>query len=128
MKRRRTMLLAVTATSMAAAIACTPDPGQPMGKVGRPDYAPPPDVEAGTEDAGDASMAPVGDVAMTPDAAPPKDVRDAGATPKKPDASAPKVGSPADLHPDWVGTTATVDDRGAQPAVGTTARVNDTKK
>ena len=42
MKRRRTMLLCVTATSMTAALGCTP--AHPVGIVGRPDYQPPPDL------------------------------------------------------------------------------------
>lgn len=108
------MLLCVTATSMAAAAACTPAP-QPVGIVGRPDYREP---EAGAaEDAIDAS-APV-----TADATPA--VADAG--------RAGKAGGGFDAstfpspHPDRVGTTANVNDD-VSPTVGTTARVPDKKK
>lgn len=120
MKRRRTMLLCVTATSMAAsAAACS---GEPIGKVGRPDsdtY-----FDAGAPDA-EASAAAT-DAPPVVDALPAFAIgkiavdRDAGPPPNAP---------PPNAHPDRVGTTATVDD-GAPlaPTVGTTAHVPDKKK
>lgn len=119
MKRRRTMLLAVTATSVAAVIACTPDPDrQPVGKVAPHDFHPEPSVDAAADDAGDGAVPLPGDATPTPDAsvAPPKPKADGG----KP------LAMPPDFHPDRVGTTANVDD--VSPTVGTTAHVPDKKK
>ncbi len=121
MKRRRTMLLCVTATSMAAsAAACS---GEPIGKIGRPDSetyvdAGAPDAEASAPAATDAPPVvdtppafAIGKIAVD---------RDAGPPPKAP---------PPNAHPDRVGTTATVDDGSTlAPTVGTTAHVPDKKK
>lgn len=111
MKRQRKMLLCVTATSMAAAVGCTP--AQPVGIVGRPDYT---ELEAGSPDAVEASAHVATEATPVPDAGWVGKVavdRDAG--------------GPPNAHPDRVGTTANVDDSFA-PSVGTTARVPDKKK
>lgn len=113
--KRRKMLLCVTATSMATAVACTPA-AQPVGFVGRPDDSPTREVEAGAlDDAGDAPV---------PDGVPP--VRDAGNVGRVA-ADRDAAPSPPNFHPDRVGTSATVDDSLA-PSVGTTAHVPDKKK
>jgi hypothetical protein len=121
MKRRRTMLLCVTATSMAAsAAACS---GEPIGKIGRPDsdtY-----VDAGAPDAEASAPAAT-------DAPPVVDTLPVGAIGKiavDRDAGPPSNAHPPNAHPDRVGTTATVHDGGPPvPTVGTTARVPDQKK
>jgi len=114
MKRQRKMLLCVTATSMAAAVGCTP--AQPVGIVGRPDYT---ELEAGSPDAVEAS-APV-----TTEATP---VPDAGWVGKIGKVAVDRdAGRAPEFHPDRVGTTAIVDDS-LSPTVGTTARVPDKKK
>lgn len=103
MKRRRNMLLCVTATSMAATLGCTPA-AQPVGIVGRPDYM---ERDAGSEEDAMEAAAPVDDSPVV------------GRSAHVPDAGPPP------FHPDRVGTTAVVDD---SPSVGTTAHVPDKKK
>jgi hypothetical protein len=114
-KRRRTMLLCVTATSMAAVVGCTPSPDEhPVGTVAHPVYEPPPQEEAGPSSPADPADAAA---ATAPTARTPVD------------ASAPQVIGRAPLHPPdvvRVGTTAEPPD--TSPEVGTTARVPDTKK
>ncbi len=117
MKRRKTMLLCVTATSMAAVVGCTPAEG-PVGKVGRPDYAEP---DASSEDAAATQTVQ----ASPPVGVEPAPILDAGKVGKI--AVERDAGKLPEFHPDRVGTTAVVDDD-VSPTVGTTARVPDKKK
>jgi hypothetical protein len=121
MKRRRNMLLCVTATSMAAAVSCQApsDPPRPVGTVTSPRDMQP------TMDAG----------------SPPANADDGVGTAEQPDASSAMgavsrdAGSPhvtigrTPIHmpdPSRVGTTATPRDFG--PTVGTTAHAPDSQK
>ncbi|CAN5627047.1 hypothetical protein BH09MYX1_BH09MYX1_37420 [soil metagenome] len=117
------MLLCVTATSMAAVVACTPSP-QPVGTVGRPDHYPDPEIEAGAPEAADGGDTRDAAVLVTADPKP-----DAGALVTADPKRAPDAGAarPPAFHPDRVGTTATLNDDFA-PTVGTTAHVPDKKK
>jgi hypothetical protein len=123
MKRRRTMLLCVTATSMVAAVGCRES--QPVGTVAHPmDMRQ--EAEAGAEPTSDE----MGKVAMVPDAGRSAEQRDASST----TAAAPRdagiaphvIGRTPLRPPDpaRVGTTANAPDV-EPPSVGTTANVPD---
>lgn len=123
MKRPRKMLLSVTATSMAAVVgACSGSPGEPIGKIGRPEVETP--ADAGTPDVGASASAAT---SAATDAPPVVDAGPVGPVGKV--AADRDAGLAPNAHPDRVGTTATVEDHTPlAPTVGTTAHVPDKKK